>query len=149
MIGFKQVTESEIQFAPEWKLNDALITELEENWNSAYTVVKSSELPRDANIIGSHTVYRVKEYDDGHLKMKARLVLHGNRDKDRFTFRKDSASADLAAVRLPISFSQILKSCIATADIKGAYMQSSPIKRTLFARPAKHLYQKGMVWELL
>lgn len=149
VIGFKQVTESEIQFAPEWILNDALSTELEENWNSAYTVVKSSELPRDANIIGSHTVYRVKEDDDGHLKMKARLVLHGNRDKDRFTVRRDSASADLAAVRLLISLSQILKFCIATADIKGAYMQSGPIKRTLFVRPPKKLCQKGMVWKLL
>lgn len=40
-------------------------------------------LPRTANIIGSHTVDKLKLNDDESLKLKARIALHGNELSDR------------------------------------------------------------------
>lgn len=77
-------------------------------------------------------MYKFKKNDDHTLKLKARLVLHGNRDKDKYIVRRDFASADLNVFRIVISLAQILDFRPATADVKGAYMQSGPIQRTVY-----------------
>lgn len=148
-IGQRQVTSSELEFAPPWLLNDALQAELEANWNGAYIETPASTVDKNANVFSSHVVYKVKDGDDGQLKLKGRLVLHGNRDKDRFAVRRDSASADLSIVRLLLSLALILDFDIATADVKGAYMQSGPIKRELYVRPPKHIAHRNVLWKLL
>lgn len=81
--------------------------------------------------------------------MKARNVLHGNRDRDRFSVRRDSSSADLAVIRLVVSIGVLLGFCFGTADVKGAYMQSGPAKRDIFMRPPKEYRSRGNIWKLL
>lgn len=71
--------------------------------------------------------------------MKARHVLHGNRDKDQFSFRLDSSSASLSVVRFVIFLSLILGFYLATADVKEAYMQSGPIHQDIYVRPPKYI----------
>lgn len=81
--------------------------------------------------------------------MKRRLVLHGNRDKDRFPVRRDSASADLSDVRFILSLAQVQDPTDAAADVKAAYMESVPIKRELYVRPPKHIAQRNVLRMLL
>lgn len=50
----RQVTGSELQFAPQWLLNDALKDELDMNWKGAYMEVLTLSIPKDANVISSH-----------------------------------------------------------------------------------------------
>lgn len=80
--------------------------------------------------------------------MKARIVFHGNRNKDPFTVRRDSSSADLAVIRLTISLGVMLGFSFGVADVKGAYMQSGPAKRDIYVRPPKEFKQCGKVWKL-
>lgn len=115
----------------------------------AYTVIPIKLFPSNANIIGSHVLYKMKQTDNGSLKLKAQMVLHGNRDKDRFAVRHDSASANLTVIRFIISLSQILGFALAAANIKGAYMQSRPITRTIFVRPLKQRSDRDCIWKLV
>lgn len=152
-IGTKQVSASQLSFAPGWVLEQALEKEMRENWLGAYEIVDEQSVPREANKIGCHAVYKIKDATIAGgketLVMKARNVLHGNRDKDRYTVRRDSSSADLAVVRLVISLGVMLGFSFGTADVKGAYMQSGPAKRDIFVRPPKEFKQRGKMWRLL
>lgn len=138
-IGTKQVSRSRLSFAPDWILREAFEEEMRENWTAAFEVVSQDSIPSGANIIGCHTVYKVKE-DGDVLRLKARSVLHGNRDRARFAVRRDSASADLSVIRLVLSLGVVLGFSFGTADVKGAYMQSGPIKRDLYVRPPKEYW---------
>lgn len=55
----------------------------------------------------------------------------------RFSVRRDSSSADLIVVLLVLPLGIILGLSFGTADVKGAYMQSGPIKRDVFVGPPK------------
>lgn len=76
-------------------------------------------------------------------------MLHGNRDRDIYSVRRDSASADLSIVRLIISLTIILGFEISTADFKSAYMQSGPNQREIYVRPPNRInICQNTVWKL-
>lgn len=87
----RQVTASTLEFAPQWLLDEALQAEIDDNCHGAFSEIPAFTIEENANVIRSHVVHKVKEENNGTLKLKARLVLHGNRNKDRFTVRRDSA----------------------------------------------------------
>lgn len=153
-LGTKQVSRSQMQFAPAWILNDALAKEHDSNWGDAYSKIPESEVPENANVVGSHVVYKVKCYEDGHKAIKARIVPHGNEDSEKNSIRKDSANAQLGTIRLLLSLVTFLRFDIWTADIKGAYLQSGPIKREVYVRPPKDYTnmtntRREVLWKLL
>lgn len=149
-IGTGQVTASAIAFAPSWVVEKAMRSEHDENWVGAYEEVAESELPSEANVISSHVVFKIKTNDDSSLKLKGRIVVHGNRDADRDLVRSDCAAADMMLIRLVISLTTIMGFNLGSADIKGAYMQSGPIQREVYVRPPKDCYRRrGYVWRLL
>lgn len=85
--------------------------------------------------------------------MKSRIVPHGNRDDEKDSIRKDSATAQLNIIRLVLSLVTFLGFRIGTADIKGAYLQSGPIQRTIYVRPPREWYRRHatdrkVLWKL-
>lgn len=76
-------------------------------------------------------------------------MLHGNRNKDRFSAIRDSTSADLSVFRLLILLSFTLGFDIATADLKGAYMQSEPMKWKLIVCSPNQIVALNIFWKLL
>lgn len=148
-IGAKQVTASKLSFAPPWILKNALESEHASNWEKAYIEIPDKEVPRDANVITSHVVYRVKTDEDGSRLMKARIVPHGNHDDEKDEVRKDSSNAPLFVVRLLLSLVTFLGFRNGTADIKGAFLQSGPIDRDVYIRPPREWPTvRGMLWKL-
>lgn len=82
--------------------------------------------------------------------LKARIVPHGNRDDEKDDVRKDSSAAQFFAIRLVLYISTLLGFRLGMADIKGAYLQSGPIKRTIYVRPPREWRgARGMLWMLL
>lgn len=93
-------------------------------------------IPRYANVVSLHIVYKVKS-DNGKLKLKERIVPHGNRDSEKYTVRKDSASADMFLTRLFLSIGVMMGLKFAVVDMQGAYMKSGPIRRDIYVgKPA-------------
>lgn len=60
-IGARQVTVSSLEFAPDWLIDDTIKSELDTNWSSAYTPIPVKAMPKNANIIGSRFVFKIKE----------------------------------------------------------------------------------------
>ena len=155
VIGNAQVTVSKLSFAPEWAVQNAFNAELE-NWKGVYSEMPESEVALNANVIRSHTVYKIKSDEHAKLKLKARIVAHGNEDKDRDAVRKDSAAAQFVIIRLLLSTAALRGFQLGKIDVKKAYLQSGPIKREIYVRPprewnsASDAYPKrGILWKLL
>lgn len=90
-------------------------------WMSAYVDTQTYAVPQRAILIISHIPYKVIEIYDHALIHEARLVFHGNQDKDKFTVRKDSKSADLAIVRIVVSLTQKLGLWSALKEFKKSW----------------------------
>lgn len=150
VIGSKQVSANKLAFAPPWILEEAFKTEHNSNWAEAYTDVCDHSALRHANVITSHVVYKVKTQEDGSRSLKARIVPHGNRDDEKNDIRKDSSTAQLSTIRLLLSLVTFLGFRLTTADIKGAYLQSGPVKRDIYVRPPREWRGPRMtLWKLL
>lgn len=119
--------------------------ELHSNWSDAYKEVQAAHLNKSANLIGFLVVFKIKDNHDRSLRLKGRLVVHGNHYKDRFFVRRDSASVNLFIFRFLLSLTQILDFNLATADVKEAYMQSGPIARELYVHPPHCFSARGVL----
>lgn len=67
-LGSRQVTASQLTFAPSWILDEAIEEELSQNWEGAYETVEATSLPPDANVIASHRM--------SYLKLRTTLMVH-------------------------------------------------------------------------
>ena len=149
VIGHDTVVLRTLEFAPPWIVREAYEAE-EENWDGVYEVVDEREVPKGANVIGSHVAYKLKVNEDGSLKLKARICPHGNRDSEKEGIRKDSAAVQWPVIRLLLSLSALMGFRIGTIDISAAYLQSGPITRLIFVRPPQeHCRKRGTLWKLL
>lgn len=103
----------------------------------------------NANVIPSHIVYKVKNEENNVKRMKARLCPNGNRDRMKTTVRKDSATAQFDEIRLLLSLASIFMFRLGCIDIKGAYLQSGPVKRCIYVRPPQDLgIPRYILWKL-
>lgn len=105
-------------------------------------MVNLASIAVSSKVIGCHTVY-YKVKDDGvdGIHVNARNVLPGNRYRDRFVVRRNLASTYLSVVLLVLLLGASLGFDFVTADLKGAYIQSSPINRDIYVRPRKEYLQ--------
>ena len=66
----------------------------------AFEELHIRDIPKNANLISSHCFFQIKF--DGHdkkLKLKCRLVPHGNKDKEKDNIRSDSSTAQFTVIR--------------------------------------------------
>ena len=56
-----------------------------------------------ANIISSHVLYKVKRSADNEMFVKARLVLHGNKETGAEDIRRDAANLHFALLRVIVT----------------------------------------------
>ena len=152
VIGDSTVSESKLSFAPRWIIDKAIRTEMENYRESgAYEEVDWRKLPRGSNIITSHHFFNIKtDGEAGRLKLKCRLVPHGNQDADKDKVRKDSQTAQFPIIRLILSLCVIFRFFLATLDIKSAYLQAGPMPRTIYVRtPKGWSTSRHALWKLL
>lgn len=150
VVGSEQVTRRRMECAPQWILDKSVKTELDSNWSEAYVAVQEDSVPINANIISSHFVYKVKNEENGKKRLKARLCPHGNRDRMKDSVRKDSATAQFDVIRIVCSMATVLRLKLGCLDIKGAYLQSGPIRREIYVRPPKECgVNRGTIWKLV
>lgn len=110
----------------------------------AFERVDRSSVPREANVIGSHALYKRK--DDG--SMKARIVPWGHRDEERNSLRSDSPCANLEVFRLIMSLAAEHAWPLGQMDISTAFLQASGFKRAVFVKPPKEAKDPNGLWKL-
>ena len=72
---------------PEW---DAYQEE-QQKFMKTVREVSVHKIPKDSNTITSHVIYKVRQNDDGSLKMNARVAPHGNKHKEKGNLKTDSS----------------------------------------------------------
>ena len=134
VVGDGPVSEFKLQFAPRWIIDKAIADE-KSNYHDAgaYKELHFRQTPKGANVITSHHFFRIKNHaEEGRLRLKCRLVPHGNRDREKDSVRKDSATAQFPIIHLLLSLATILSLSVASIDIKGAYLQAGNLPRDIY-----------------
>lgn len=55
-------------------------------------------LPEDAKFLSSYPVFNIKKLDDGGMRLKGRIVVHANRDADKYQVGADCSASDMAVI---------------------------------------------------
>lgn len=93
---------------------------------------------------------KIKDENDGNLKLKEDIVLQGQRDEEKNEIRKDCESADMIIVRMTLFLAICLNLVIGAADIEGELMKSGPITREVFVPPPHQLEViSRTLWKIL
>lgn len=85
VIGYDSVSDSKLQFSPQWMLDDVIQIEMR-NFGEQKAFQKRfiKSLPRNSNICSSHHFFKIKyDGDEPNLKLKCRIVRHGNWDVEK------------------------------------------------------------------
>lgn len=69
-----------------------------------------------ANVISTLVFYKVKKYDDEAQSVKARIAVHGNKNKEKNSLRTDSATCSPVGIRILTSIAVVLKWTLAKID---------------------------------
>ena len=86
--GNKQFMRFEAQGFPSYPLINAYMEE-EGNFKKHVKMVHLSQVPKIANIVNSHSLFKLKKLDDSSLKLKSRIAPHGNEDSDKDDLKTD------------------------------------------------------------
>ena len=140
-------TRNQLSWVPHWVLDKALQTELR-NYEPVVELICSDSVPPHANVIDSHTLYKVKVKDGGSLQLKARIVPHGNKDLYKELIRSDSEVAEHSSYRTVMAFAAIFSIELFKVDVKAVFLQSGPARRTVYVRPPYDAFMKGRLWKL-
>lgn len=79
----------------------------------------------------------MKTNANGTKQMKSRIIPDESCDVEKTNFEKILQNAALSTVRLLPSLATFLKIRIKTANRKGAFLRSGPVKRDILVTPPK------------
>jgi len=136
-IGSKEISEAE---------KTASYAKELQNWKNmeAFVPISWKDLPKKANIIGSHVVWRRKP--DGTVK--ARICPWGHRDIEKAQLRTDAPCMSEEVFRLIMSLAAEYKWTIGEMDITAAYLQAKGFEREIFVRPPPQEQGNNRIWKL-
>lgn len=97
--GNKPFLRHEAQSFPDYVLLNAYSAE-ETEFRRTVRAIPLAEVPNNADIIASHTVYKVKRNDDHSPRLKARIASHENGDSSRLLLRSDCSVCPPSCFRI-------------------------------------------------
>lgn len=71
-------------------------------------LIPRDQVPNNANIINSHTIYKVKINEDKPMKLKARIAPHGNEDSLKSVLKSDCCICCPTGLRIVVMISSFL-----------------------------------------
>lgn len=111
--------------------------------------VPRSSVPDIANIIGSHTVYKITVNDDESLKLKATIALHGNEDPDKSNLHTKCCMCPLLGIRVVSSTATIRRRRCVCTDAEAAFMQTGKSSRDVYVIPPIESGFRNILWLLV
>lgn len=106
-------------------------------------------VPDGANVIASHTIYKVKECDDSSLPLTAHIAPHGNEDDLRREQRSDCAMRSPVGMRVQFSTARLFKWKKHKVDVKYAFLQNGSARQDIFLVPPRQSPDRGKVLWML
>ena len=111
--------------------------------------IPRSAVSDDANIIGSHTIYKIKSNDDKSLKIKARIAPHGNEDSMKSEMKSDCCICSPTGVRIVLTFAALFGWKVRRDDALTAFLQTGEAQRAVYVVPPKECRDRRFLWLLL
>lgn len=111
--------------------------------------VSVNDVLQYANVISSHTVYKVNHDDDGSLRIKARIAPHGNEDSLKHIVKSDCAMSSPTSIRYILTIAALNRCVISRADVKFAFLETGQAQRDVFVRTPRESADKRHYWLLL
>ena len=104
----------------------------------------------DNGQLAIRTRWVVTEHDDESkgYKLKARLCMRGDREKDVDSVRADSPTAHKDTLKLALAIAANEEFDLVSADIKSAFLQGKSLQRKVFVIPPPEANQDGKLWLL-
>ena len=107
------------------------------------------KVPKNSNIISSHVIYKVKEGDDGSLKIKSRILRQGNKDKEKGNLKTNSSICPPTGIRILLAIATIMKWSLDKIDFTSAFLQNKAVKRDVYVVHPRECRRKSFYWFLL
>lgn len=82
------------------------------------------KIPLGSNIISNHTIYKVKQNDDGSLKLKARIAPPGNKEDQQELLTKVYSTWPPTGLHILESVASLYGWRVYKADVKTAFLQT-------------------------
>ena len=101
-----------------------------------FKLVLEEEAGPNPNLMPSRYVLAIKHSSDGSTVYKARLVLVGHRDREKWSVIHNTYNLKQSSIRLILALATILGFDVWSLDVKQAYLQAaSTLRRKLFVKP--------------
>lgn len=121
----------------------------EESFLKTVKQVCKNTVPTDANIINSHTLYKIKMDENSRLKLKARIAPHGNEDSLKTVLRSDCCMCSPVGIRVILMIAAMKKWKVSNADVTSAFLQTGKAARKVYVVPPRESGHKDKLWLLL
>lgn len=147
--GNKPFLRYRAQGFPSFPLLNAYKAE-EDEFKKTVKKVPIEDVPKNANVISSHVIYKVKVKDDKSLKLKARIAPHGNENSLKNELKSDFAMCPPLGIRIILSIATIFSWILTAIDVKTAFLQTGQAGRDVYViPPAKSSDRVPKMWLLL
>lgn len=148
-VGNKPFLRHQAQGFDQYSLVNAYARE-EETFLKTARPVYQREVPPGANVISSHTLYKLKHNDNNSFRLKARIAPHGNKDALKNVLSTDCSTCPPAVLRVLESIASLFGWKLYRADVKAAFLQTGAAQRDVYVRPPKEsAIMSSHVWLLL
>lgn len=108
----------------------------EEAFKRTVRLVSVNDVPRNANKIAFHILYKLKISDDGIFNMKARTAPHGNEDSYKDSMKNDCCLYAPTGIRVLLSIATINFCRLSKADVKSSFLQAEDTQHDVYAIPS-------------
>lgn len=134
LFGNKSFMRYESQGLEQYVLQRAYDAE-EGSFLKTVQILAVSDVPKTANVVNSHTLYNIKHEDDGKLKLKAMIDLHGNEDDLIKELTKDCSTCPPNGLQIIESITSLNGWSIYKADVGSAFLWTGSAAREVFVKP--------------
>lgn len=132
--GNKQFMRFQTQGFEKYPLNKAYAIEEEEFLNPV-KVISKFEIPKGANVVNSHVLYKIKTKEGGMLKLKSRIATHGNEDDMKNVLSTDCTTCSPTGIRIVESTASLYGWKVTDADFKAAFIQTGDAMGDVYVKP--------------
>ena len=98
-------------------------------------------------VISTRWVLTEKEYPDGEIKPKARLVICGFEEEEE-KIQTDAPTVAKTTLRIVLAIAANVDLPVQTIDIKAAFLPGRPIQRDVYIVPPVEANVAGKLWRL-